>query len=144
MAAETLNEAVRAHEIDTDWTFQRLAATLYEWRDRFADVFFGDLPVIFLNFEPLRRRTLAHYLGGRNGVAALHEVTLNTRYLEAPDTTCLPPCSTRWCTSGSRYMAPRGTATTGTIAPSATGAGRWVSPAIPATRASRSSTATHS
>jgi hypothetical protein len=84
MAGDGLNHAVRAHEIATDWAFQELSRTLHEWRDRFAAAFFGDLPLIFLKFEPLRRRTLAHYHGGRNGVAALHEVTLNTRYLEAP------------------------------------------------------------
>jgi SprT-like family len=82
---EVLNHVVRQHEITTPWDHQEIARLLHEWFERFNRVFFADqLPLSFLRFEPSRWTTLRHYRRGRNSVGALHEINLNTRYLDRP------------------------------------------------------------
>jgi hypothetical protein len=85
VVTEELNEAVREHEVNTPWTHRETAQTLHRWFDLLnAEFFEGMLPVSFLRFEPGRRQSGAYYRPGRNGVGALHEIHLNTRYLDRP------------------------------------------------------------
>src|SRR5581483_4211092 len=82
---ESINCAVRDHEITTEWDHRELAETLHRFAERFnAEFFGGSLPCVFLTFEHARITTLGHYRPGRNAVGAVHEINLNTRHLGRP------------------------------------------------------------
>lgn len=85
MHSEQINQTVRDHELAVKWDYQLAAESLHRWFDIFNDAFFdGKLPVAFLGFARTRVTNLGHYQPGRNSVGALHEINLNTRYLDRP------------------------------------------------------------
>ena len=82
---ETINTAIRNHEIGMRWEFQELATALYAAFDHFNQTFFGEhLPACILRFEPLNIKRLAACRSGVNGIGTEHEIVLNTKHLYRP------------------------------------------------------------
>jgi hypothetical protein len=83
--SERLNGTVRAYEEAAPWEHRELAATLHSWHDLFNEAFFlSALPPAFLRLDRARCTTLGSYRSGRNGVGAVHDLGLNTLYLDRP------------------------------------------------------------
>jgi len=77
-----INDAVRDHEISTEWVYQQLAGELHRWFDIFnGDLFEDTLLTPFLQFARTRRSNLGHYRPGHNGVGARHEINMNKLHM---------------------------------------------------------------
>jgi len=74
---ETINLALKEHQISTDWDMQNLTQDLHIWGERFTFEFKlkTDLPVLML--DRLRNTCYGHFRPGRNGFGLRNEIAIN-------------------------------------------------------------------
>jgi hypothetical protein len=85
ITGEIINEELKEHAVGVDdWQYQEHIQLLYEWKERFNQVFDLGLHTPAIRLERTSVRRLGSYRHGRNGFGLLHEITLNTRYLDRP------------------------------------------------------------
>ena len=80
----TINQAVRDHQLSTEWVYQDVCILCWMFFDRFRELHFPDLADCYFHVEAADRRSRLIYSTGDNGIGAEHDCLLNSRWLGRP------------------------------------------------------------
>jgi hypothetical protein len=77
----TINQAVRDHQLSTDWEYRDVCVLCWRFFDAFRLMYFPEITDCFFHVEATNKKSRLIYSAGDNGIGARHDVLLNARWL---------------------------------------------------------------